>query len=618
MEKNEKKNSPVKTVYINDIESLNDSTENNEINMNYNSIKNDNNGIIKGKFNNNSIDSNYLNNKNERTNFKINTLKKLSKIKTDKNKGSKEKEKTNNNSNKKKDSILNNKKNLLVSSKYSDDFDKNIINKLKTESNDLVEKNEIKNSFNKEGNENEFVKDASNKHKKKNNSNFNLIKENEIEMEKEIEYLKKEIRLKNNIIQKLIEDNKNLIEKIKKKEIELLNSKSKEENLTKVIQENNKCITNLNELIARLIPQGQINKEKKNNKIDKNKKMSKSKLDNINNYYIPRNICSKNSGNNKVAERKINEYENSDKNNAINNDNNLTNQYNKKIFIGNQVQRYFKIHHTRNNIKKHISLNQNNFINKINVESNKKIKNNLDKNNIENFKIFEMNRIQFNEDEKAKRHNTISIDKKRTKSNKAYFINDGINYSNYQIMKSLTRNNINKDNKYNIGILDDNLNDLNGDCFKGNISCKNEKIDKRIEISPKKFDSNSYVNINDFFTFSNKNIKNNLISPILSTRNVKSNNFNLDRSFNYKNILNLDHSLKDNNNSIMPKLTTNKILYLKENYNSTNINDQSISKNNNNNNKNSNFLSFDNLVNERNNYYSQRNKDVEFHENQKE
>jgi hypothetical protein len=111
MENNEKKNSPVKTVYINDIESLNDSTENNEININYNSIKNDNNGIVKGKINNNSIDSNNLYNKNERTNFKINTLKKLSKIKTDKEKESKEKEKTNNNSNKKKDAISNNKKN---------------------------------------------------------------------------------------------------------------------------------------------------------------------------------------------------------------------------------------------------------------------------------------------------------------------------------------------------------------------------------------------------------------------------------------------------------------------------------------------------------------------------
>ena len=101
---------------------------------------------------------------------------------------------------------------------------------------------------------------------------MNITKENEIEMEKEIEFLRKEIRIKNNIIQKLIEDNKNLIEKIKKKEIELLNSKSKEENLTKVIQENNKCISNLNELISRLIPKKEDNNEKKINKVDKTKK----------------------------------------------------------------------------------------------------------------------------------------------------------------------------------------------------------------------------------------------------------------------------------------------------------------------------------------------------------
>ena len=61
-------------------------------------------------------------------------------------------------------------------------------------------------------------------------------------MLKEIDFLKKEIQLKNNIIEKLIEENKNLVEKIKIKEIELFNSKNKAENLARVIQENNKCI----------------------------------------------------------------------------------------------------------------------------------------------------------------------------------------------------------------------------------------------------------------------------------------------------------------------------------------------------------------------------------------
>ena len=72
-------------------------------------------------------------------------------------------------------------------------------------------------------------------------------------MLKEIDFLKKEIQLKNNIIEKLIEENKNLIEKIKIKEIELFNLKNKEENLARVIQENNKCILNLNDLICFLI-----------------------------------------------------------------------------------------------------------------------------------------------------------------------------------------------------------------------------------------------------------------------------------------------------------------------------------------------------------------------------
>ena len=647
MEKNEKKNSPInsakysgkeiKTVYINDIESLNDSTENNDINFNYYDFRNEkanSYGIVKGKYSNTSADS--INNKNEKTNFKINSLNKLSKIKAKKDKDKENKEKENiiihSTSTKKKEIIqINKKKNNIVASKYSDELGKNIINKLKIEKNDFIEKNEnnekkyIFTNNDEKDNNNEIAKDVNNKHKKNNYSNMNITKENEIEMEKEIEFLRKEIRIKNNIIQKLIEDNKNLIEKIKKKEIELLNSKNKEENLTKVIQENNKCISNLNELISRLIPKKEDNNEKKINKVDKTKKKLKSKIEN-GCYLIPRKVFTKNSGNNKVAEKKIDDYENIDRtnNNLFGSDINIKNRNNKKILIGNPVQRYFKIHHTRNNIKKHISLNQNNKYNtsKINNLGNHyQLKNNIENTNTDNNKLLEINNIDYIksiEDDKSKRHHTISIDNKSHKNNKSYFINNAINYTNYQLMKSLTKKNMNKDNTYNIEILDDNMNEFNIDYFKGNISCKNEKIDKRINISPKKFDSNSYLSINDFLSFSNKdNNKFNLITPILSTKNIKSDNYNLDRSFNYKNITNLDHSLRENKRPLIPKLPNNKILYLHDNFITSNANDQSFSIKNNNSNKYSNILFIDNLINERNNYYSPRNKDSNFFEKQK-
>ena len=57
----------VKTVYINDIESLNDSTENNDSNFNFSpqKINKSNKNNIKGKFSNNSAEGNLLLNKKD-------------------------------------------------------------------------------------------------------------------------------------------------------------------------------------------------------------------------------------------------------------------------------------------------------------------------------------------------------------------------------------------------------------------------------------------------------------------------------------------------------------------------------------------------------------------------
>ena len=592
MEKKEKKGPPlsstinsgneIKTVYINDIESLNDSTENNEINFNYYALHNEklNSGIIRGKFSHSSKDANYLTNKLENVNFKISSLNKLSKIKANKEK----KEKSQKSSNKK-EKIKNHKKFKFI----SDELDRTIINKLKNENN-LLEKNELdKFSYNNENeNENEVIKSLKNKYKDNTSLNINLIRENEIGMVREIEFLKKEIILKNNIIQKLIEENKNLMEKIKIKEIELLDSKNKEESLTKVIQENNKCITNLNDLILRLIPKKEIENENKINKIQKYRKISK-----IENNCIPRKKSTKASAINK----KINDKENFDKNNHIYSDIHLG-KINRKIYVGNPVQRYFKIHHTRNSIKKYISLNHNNKI--YNIENDNMVHN----------KYLNLNSIEKkNKSEKSKRNNTISIDMKRHNNNNySYFINDTINYPNNQLIKSLTKNNIYKNNRYNIELLEDNnINDINLNYYKGNISCKNENIDKHIDISPKKFESNSNLSINDIFTFSNKYNKYKLTSPKLAYKNI--NDTDLDRSYNYKYLKNLNFSFKGSQKPLISKLDKSKILYLKDNFISNNRNEQSFSIKNNSN-KFSNFIIIDNLINERNNYYSPRNKDV--------
>ena len=251
MDNNPKKSSPlsstmnsrneVKTVYINDIESLNDSTENNDTNACYFPLKSEkyNNNIkTKGKISNTSINGNQLINKKENNDLKNNSLNKLKKLRNEKGKIEKNKNILNINPTNKeellneyeKKEIQNNKKNKIFISKLSNDYNKNILNKL------IIDKNS---GFIRNENNNDL------------NININSILNKEKEMLKEIEFLKKEIKLKDEIIKKLIEENKKLMEKIKLKEIDLLNSKNNEENLTKAIQENNKCISILNELILK-------------------------------------------------------------------------------------------------------------------------------------------------------------------------------------------------------------------------------------------------------------------------------------------------------------------------------------------------------------------------------
>ncbi len=138
----------IKTVYINDIESLNDSTENNDSNFNYHPSKLNklNNNLLKEKFYNSSVDGILLINKKDNGNkeLKKNSLNKLSKLKK-----VKEKKEINNNElnnkeeycKKEKEENANNKKHKLASSKLSEEFDKNIVYKLINK----INENELKN-----------------------------------------------------------------------------------------------------------------------------------------------------------------------------------------------------------------------------------------------------------------------------------------------------------------------------------------------------------------------------------------------------------------------------------------------------------------------------------------
>lgn len=590
----------VKTVYINDIESLNDSTENNDSNFNFypSKINKSNNNNI--KFSDNNTDGNLLINKKDNKNkeLKNNPLKQLSRIKKTKEKFEKEK---NNNildnqeeyNKKEKDENDNNKRNKMNYPKNSEEFDKNIVYK-------LITKNKGReNSLQKKQKET-ILYNNQNKFKNKKNiytkvkiigdvDDINLIKEKK--MLKEINFLKNEIQLKDEIIQKLTEENKKLMEKIKSKEIELLNSKNKEENLARVIQENNKCISNLNDLILKLVPQNAQNKQ---NHFFKNIHISKSGIDKNSLY----NILGEKSSNNKQK----NKEKKQNKKNKYHYFSNNNIQINKENIDGNNVQRYFKMQ-TRNNVKKQISSNQKNKLTGISDDENDENKGNYNGNK-DNAYLY-LDSKKFSRDEKMKRKNTISMNIKKNNYNYNYsdFINDSINNINNKSMKLSTDDNANKKKNYNnirfnLDLIRDKNNYFNMDYFAGNKSCKNEKI-KNLEISPKKFDSHSNVSLNEFFN-RNKDYKYKMIT---SPQVTKINN-NLNKSYNLKYIKNMNENKKNLNNK--------KMLYLNDEYFHNNSN-QSFSIKNINYNFQKFLLNNSNINNHKNiDNYSPRNKDIKF------
>ena len=520
MENNKKINShnsreEIKTIYINDIESLNDSTENNDINFNY-SLK------LKGENSNSYIDDNLLSYKITNQNIKIDSLNKSSEEIKNKNKLNNNKKNNKDNTSKKDIHKIKNENNdfYLYNSKCSDDLDNEIIYKLKNE-------NELKNNKmeitlnNNNNNKNKKKKIIKSKYSKiKDNINFQELKKNEIEMKKEIEFLKKEILLKNEIIKKLIKENKNLIEKIKFNEEELFNYKNKEENLTKVIQENNKCINNLNELIIKIIPNEKNIKEGKINK-SLNKTISK-------------NINLNKNNNSKIKFNKLKEIIN--KNENFNNEIIKKDKDNNKLFNRNHFQGYFKLY-SKNNIKKH--LNKNIFY---------KFYNDDNKNN-NNLNININQRI---EKEKIRRNNTISLEVKRNNNFSTDIINDEI--INNNLSKYLSKNNINKNE-------DNNNSEF---YFLDKISNnKKDKNNKYLDISQKKLDNNIYHNDIDIYYL--YNLENNYYK-ITNSPKIITNKNDSDRSYNLKYSKNLYFNPKENQRLLLP-LNKHKIIHSNENLN---------------------------------------------------
>ena len=518
MENNKKRNSSgsrneIKTIYINDIESLNDSTENNETYFNSSFA-------IKGRTSNSCIDVNLLTNNAIEKNMKINS-KRSSKEMINNNK---------NNNNKKINIIINNrdflnpkKENInnqkfLPPSNYSDKIDTEIISKIINEKS----KTNLKNKPNENKTDVNYQSKYFNyKDYKPNDSlGINFIKQKEIEMQKEIDFLKKEILLKNDIIKNLIEENKNLTEKIKLKEIELLNSKNKEENLTKVIQENNKCITNLNQLMLKIVPKSENKKNKnpKNNNsniIHHHQSLSKS---------IYENNCLPRKKHSKIKLNKSKEKLNFNKENIF-----VDDKENKKNYNENSsVQRYFKIY-SKNSIKKH--LNQNNKVSSI-------YKDDIKLNNI-NLNSYGNRTKKF---EKNKRNNTISIELKKYNNNNSSsdFINDTIPLEfndNIKNCKNLIKNNINKKkNKVENLLIQENLSDFISNYFSRNMSCKNDNNFKHLEISPKRLDTNSHIHISEILTLPNHENR-------CRTNSSLSNYDNNNKFQNYKKVPNTKETL---------------------------------------------------------------------------
>ena len=531
MENNKKRNSSgsrneIKTIYINDIESLNDSTENNETYFNSSFA-------LKGRNSNSLIDVNLLANNTIERNTKINS-KRSSKEMANKSK---------NNNNKKINIIINNRdflnpkkeninnKKFLPSSNYSDKIDNEMINKL------INEKSNIKNKPNENKMDINYQNKYYNYKDYKENDSFgiNLIKQKEIEMQKEIDFLKKEILLKNDIIKKLIEENKNLTEKIKLKEIELLNSKNKEENLTKVIQENNKCITNLNQLMLKIVPKNEnkknmIQKNNNNNIIHQHQSLSKSIYEN---NYLPKKKCSK------IKLNKSKEKKNFNKENVFTDD-----KDNKKnSYENSSVQRYFKIY-SKNSIKKHS--NQNNKVSSI-------YKDDIKLNNI-NLNLYGNKTKKY---EKNKRNNTISIEIKKYNNNNSSsdFINDTIPlefYDNNKIGKNLIKNNINKKkNKVENLLIQENLSDFISNYFSRNLSCRNDNNFKHLEISPKRLETNSNVQINEILTLSNAENR--------CRTNSSLSNYDKNKFQNYKKVSNIKETPINYKNSQIDSKKQKKI-----------------------------------------------------------
>jgi len=535
MENNKKRNSSgsrneIKTIYINDIESLNDSTENNETYFNSSFA-------IKGRTSNSCIDVNLLTNNAIEKNMKINS-KRSSKEMINNNK--------NNNNNKKINIIINNrdflnpkKENLnnqkfLPPSNYSDKIDTEMISKIineKINSNLKNKQNENKTDANYQS------KYFNYKDYKTNDSlGINFIKQKEIEMQKEIDFLKKEILLKNDIIKNLIEENKNLTEKIKLKEKELLNSKNKEENLTKVIQENNKCITNLNQLMLKIVPKNENKKNinlKNNNSniIHHHQSLSKS---------IYENNCLPRKKHSKIKLNKSKEKLNFNKENIF-----VDEKENKKNYNENSsVQRYFKIY-SKNSIKKH--LNQNNKVASI-------YKDDIKLNNI-NLNSYGNRTKKF---EKNKRNNTISIELKKYNNNNSSsdFINDTIPLEfndNIKNCKNLIKNNINKKkNKVENLLIQENLSDFISNYFSRNLSCKNDNNFKHLEISPKRLDTNSHIHISEILTLPNHENR-------CRTNSSLSNYDNNNKFQNYKKVPNTKETLINYKNSQIAAKKNKKI-----------------------------------------------------------
>ena len=464
----------------------------------------------------------------------------------------------------------------------------------------LEENNEI---YIKEKKEQNHKKDELNKNKEENEKQINLIQSNDFKIVDDINDIEFNDSPNNNIqnnniidldkqINNIKKENNNVLSKIK----EIIKEENNENDENENFQLNVNIITNFNGKESKIIESNRKEKEKKNiiysnnnqNKFEKREKIEKKdekniiKKDNINKHLYNENNGMDNKNNNHIEEKEIesdsiNNFEDSlsnnnnndkknDSNNKIsnnnsknkdniNNNNNINNNMNKKI------NNFINILNNKIN-----SINKNNNINRFNNISNTNSKNNVFNGNEKAFLNKEKNDINGNikqekvEDEDKRFFNDVKIKSKDIKNNGIEISNKFNNYENENKINEL--NSIQNKSKAKYDVIEIPVNESNKLRQKPKLkekSIKNENtkspISSKSMMAIQEINSNLHLlnNIQDLIIKSKQKIEKDLDKIEKKEKKEKQSNIP-----NKKKILSEDTKKKNSKKDIFKKFNDNK------------------------------------------------------------